>query len=48
MKKEYIEPEMKVIEMECQAALLDGSGSEDTEYDGEFGFAPTHNVDRLA
>ncbi len=34
-KKEYVEPEMKVVEMECQAALLDGSGS-----DVEFGLAP--------
>ena len=42
MKKEYVEPEMKVVEMECQAALLEES------YESEFGFAPTHNDDRLA
>ena len=42
MKKEYVEPEMKVVEMECQAALLEES------YEGELGLAPTHNDDRLA
>jgi len=31
-KKEYVEPEMKVVEMECQAALLDDSV--------DFGLAP--------
>ena len=41
-KKEYVEPEMKVVEMECQADLLDDSGS-----DVEFGLAPTSN-DHLA
>ena len=40
-KKEYVEPEMKVVEMECQAALLEGS------FGGEFGLAPTTN-DHLA
>ena len=42
MKKEYVEPEMKVVEMECQAALLEES------YEGELGLVPTHNDDHLA
>ena len=33
-KKEYVEPEMKVVEMECQAALLEDS------HDVDFGLAP--------
>ncbi|WP_407449059.1 hypothetical protein [Fibrobacter sp.] len=33
-KKEYVEPEMKVVEIECQAALLEDS------FHGEFGLAP--------
>lgn len=40
-KKEYVEPEMKVVEMECQAALLEESS------DVEFGLASTSN-DHLA
>ena len=34
-KKEYVEPEMKVVEMECQAALLNES-----THDLDFGLAP--------
>ncbi len=41
-KKEYSAPELTMVEMECQAALLEES------YEGEFGLAPTHNDDRLA
>lgn len=40
-KKEYTAPELTVVEMECQAALLDNS------FEGELGLAPTHN-DHLA
>ena len=40
-KKEYSAPELTVVEMECQAALLEES------YEGGLGLAPTSN-DHLA
>ena len=41
-KKEYTAPELTVVEMECQAALLDQS------YEDWFGLAPTMPNDHLA
>ena len=45
-RKEYAEPEMKVVHLDAQINLLDGS-CEDNETCGPFGLAP-HDQDPLA
>ena len=35
-KKEYIEPEIKIVDLRAQELILCGSG-EDDEWEGEFG-----------
>lgn len=42
-RKEYIEPEMKIVHLDAQVNLLDESSAENTE----FGLAP-HDQDPLA
>ena len=36
-KKEYIEPEMNIIDLRAQELILCGSGDDDEEFDGDFG-----------
>ena len=36
-KKEYIEPEMNIVDLRAQELILCGSGEVDEEFDGDFG-----------
>ena len=46
MKKEYIAPEMEMVKLVHQVALLDGSNEcTDGDYCDELGYAPGAEVD---